>query len=302
MRFPNWVCKDCGKPFGRKWNAKRHIKICHYGFGTLLSFIDYLSGRQFGIYPPNSPPSYRRKSTSFLDIYTDEFNRALARESVNRFFQLPQQRIQNDFNNIGNPSKANDYLPYDADKIFGIRAYACEKCLTTEALGVYFVDNQQKDVARREKKHVCNPKWIEETEQLTNKDMYTKKASDKLPEYLKTTIKARTKNKTYLTAIELSCYPPNNSIKFTQAKNSQNSITLQYSSERIIELAPSPPTNEHDDWATRAIKNKLTTLTDDEVEDFCQKVKDATFAFFTVKTDEGSTHFYLMAIAIQGSN
>ena len=50
MRFPNWVCKDCGKPFSRKWNGKRHINICHHGFGTLLSFIDYLSGRQFGIY------------------------------------------------------------------------------------------------------------------------------------------------------------------------------------------------------------------------------------------------------------
>lgn len=129
--------------------------------------------------------------------------------------------------------------------------------------------------------------------------MYTKEASDKLPEYLKTIIKAWTNNKMNLIAIELSCYPPNNSIKFIEAKNSQNSITLQYSRERIIELAPpsSSPTNEHDDWAARAIKNKLTTLNDDELEDFCQKVKDATFAFFTVKTDEGSTHFYLMTIA-----
>ncbi len=131
MRFPNWVCKDCGKPFSRKWNGKRHIKICHHGFGILLRFIDYLSGRQFGIYPPNSPPSYRRNSTSFFDIYTDEFNRALARESVNRFFQLPQQRIQNNFNNIGIPSKPSHYLPDDADKIFGFRAHVCEKCLTT---------------------------------------------------------------------------------------------------------------------------------------------------------------------------
>ena len=89
MRFPNWVCKDCGRSFGRKSNGKRHIELCHCGFGTLLSFIDYMSGRQFGIYPPSSPPSYRRKSTSFFDIYADEFNRALAREAVNRFFHRP---------------------------------------------------------------------------------------------------------------------------------------------------------------------------------------------------------------------
>ena len=94
---------------------------------ALVSFIDYLSGRQFGIYPSNSPPPYRRKSTSYFDIYTDELNRALAREAVNRFFRPPQQRMQNNFNNIGNVSKANHYLPENADKIFGIRAHACEK-------------------------------------------------------------------------------------------------------------------------------------------------------------------------------
>jgi hypothetical protein len=68
-----------------------------------MSFIDYLSGRQFGIYPSSPPPSYRRKSTSYFDIYTDEFNRALARESVNRFFHPPQPRMKNNFNNISNP-------------------------------------------------------------------------------------------------------------------------------------------------------------------------------------------------------
>jgi hypothetical protein len=107
-----------------------------------MSFIDYLSGRQFGIYPSSPPPSYRRKSTSYFDIYTDEFNRALARESVNRFFHPPQPGMKNNFNNISNPLVYNRPHAEDAEKIFGIRAHACEKCLTTEALRVYFVDNQ----------------------------------------------------------------------------------------------------------------------------------------------------------------
>ena len=193
------------------------------------SFIDYLSGRQFGIYPSNSPPSYRRKSTSYFDIYTDELNRALAREAVNRFFRPPQQRIQNNFNNIGNVSKANHYLSENADKIFGIRAHACEKCLTTEPLEVYFVDNQKKEVTRRENKHICNPQLVEEAKQLPNKDMYAKEASDKLPQYLKTVIKAWTKNKTNLIAIELSCYPLNNSIK--SYKRTIRKIRLQYTTQ-----------------------------------------------------------------------
>jgi hypothetical protein len=121
MRFPNWVCSDCGRPFGRKWNGKRHMRLCHYGFGVLVSFIDYLSGRQWGFYPSSSPPSYGRKSTSFFDIYTDEFNRALARESVNRFFHRPPPGIKSNFNNNGNPSRLNHHLPVDIYKIFGFR-------------------------------------------------------------------------------------------------------------------------------------------------------------------------------------
>jgi hypothetical protein len=302
MRFPNWVCSDCGKPFGRKWNGQRHMQLCHYGFGSLVSVMDYLSGRQSGFYPSSPPPSYRRKSTSFFDIYTDEFNRALARESVNRFFRPTQQRMQNNFNDIGNQLGFNRPHAEDAEKIFGIRAHTCEKCLTTEALRVYFVDNQNKNVTRREETHICNPQWIEETQQLTNRDIYAKEAYGKLPGYLKTVIKGWTKNKAYLTAIELPRYPLNNSIKIMQKINPANSITLQYSREQIIELAPSPP-NEQNDWTTRAIKNRLTTLNDEEIGDFCQKVKDATFAFFKVKTNEEvSTRFYLMAIAKNNNN
>jgi hypothetical protein len=114
-------------------------------------------------------------------------------------------------------------------------------------------------------------------------------------------IKGWTKNKAYLIAIELPRYPLDNSVKIMQKVNPPNSITLQYSREQIIELIPSPP-NDQNDWTTRAIKNKLTTLKDEEIGDFCQKVKDATFAFFKVKTEEVSTHFYLMAIAKNNNN
>jgi hypothetical protein len=297
MRFPNWVCSNCGRPFGRKWNGQRHVQLYHYGFGALVSFIDYLSGRQSGIYPSRSPPSYGRRSTSYFDIYADEFNRALARESVNRFFHPSQSGIKNNFNNVGNISRFDHHDPGEIDKIFGFRAHACGKCLTMEALKVYFVDNKTKDVTRKEERHICNPQWVDEAQRLTNRDIYVKQASDKLPEYLKTIIKAWTKNKTHLTATELQHLPSDNSIKIMQATNPQNSITLQYSRERIITLASSQQTNEQNDWANRAIKSKLTSLNDEEVEDFCQKVKDATFAFFKVKDEKGSAHLYLMAIA-----
>jgi hypothetical protein len=170
MRFPNWVCSDCGRPFGRRWNGLRHLQICHHGFGALVSFIDYLSGRQSGFYPSSSPPSYTRKTTSFFDIYKDEFNIALARESVNRFLDPPQPGMKNNFN-IGNQLGLNRHHPEDAEKIFGFRANACEKCLTTESLRVYFVDNQKKNVTRREERHICNSQWVEEAKQLGSRHL-----------------------------------------------------------------------------------------------------------------------------------
>ena len=136
--------------------------------------------------------------------------------------------MKNNFNNNVNPSRLNHHVPVDIDKIFGFRAHACEKCLTTEALRVYFVDNQNKNVTRREERHTCNPQWVEEAIRLTNRDIYAKEADGKLPEYLKKIIKGWTKNKVWLTAIELQHLPSDNSVKIMQAINPQNSITLQY--------------------------------------------------------------------------
>ena len=67
--------------------------------------------------------------------------------------------MKNNFNNNVNPSRLNHHVPVDIDKIFGFRAHDCEKCLTTEALEVYYVDNQKKKVTRKEKRHVCNSQW-----------------------------------------------------------------------------------------------------------------------------------------------
>lgn len=97
--------------------------------------------------------------------------------------------------NIGNQLGLNRHHPEDAEKIFGFRANACEKCLTTESLRVYFVDNQKKNVTRREERHICNSQWVEEAKQLGSRDIYAKEAYGKLPEYLKKTIKGWTKTK-----------------------------------------------------------------------------------------------------------
>ncbi len=68
----------------RKSSVKRHITSLHAGDASLVSFIDYVVGRQTGIYPPSSSgyfpdplaPDYQKKGkkTSW-EIYEEEFIR-----------------------------------------------------------------------------------------------------------------------------------------------------------------------------------------------------------------------------------
>jgi hypothetical protein len=56
----------------------------HKGYGNLVSFVDYLLGRQWGIYMPNPRPTYQRKEENKMQIMNEEFLKQIARESANR--------------------------------------------------------------------------------------------------------------------------------------------------------------------------------------------------------------------------
>ncbi len=76
---PNWVCSTCGMWSNRKFSVKRLIINKHYGNAFLVTYIDYLVGRQSGLYLPSSPPDYQKKERSFLDIFNEEFWKEKAR-------------------------------------------------------------------------------------------------------------------------------------------------------------------------------------------------------------------------------
>jgi hypothetical protein len=85
---PNWVCSNCGMWSSRKFSVKRHIANKHYGNANLVSYIDYLVGRQSGLYLPSSLPYYENKRRTPLDIFTEEFWKEKARLAArgNKFF------------------------------------------------------------------------------------------------------------------------------------------------------------------------------------------------------------------------
>jgi hypothetical protein len=59
---PKWACASCGMYSSRRFSVKRHIQNLHSGGAFLVSFIDYVVGRQAGYYLPSFPPTYETKS------------------------------------------------------------------------------------------------------------------------------------------------------------------------------------------------------------------------------------------------
>ncbi|MFL6411033.1 MAG: hypothetical protein ACJ71K_07290, partial [Nitrososphaeraceae archaeon] len=79
-----------------------------------------------------------------------------------------------------------------------------------------------------------------------------------------------------------------------KSETAARSITFQCVGDKCIKLA-NPGDESY--WPIRAIENKQTTLDNEELIDFLQKVGNATFGFFKVKSQ-----LYLMAIAVISSD
>lgn len=79
---PNWACGTCGMYSSRKYSVQRHIKNLHKGRGYLLSFVDYLVGRQMGYYHWNSKPTYQKTKPDYSAIVEEEVWRERARINV----------------------------------------------------------------------------------------------------------------------------------------------------------------------------------------------------------------------------
>jgi hypothetical protein len=102
MEKPNWVCVSCGMWSSRKYSVERHISTVHGGNSLMVSFIEYIVGRQTGIYRPPSPAaptghrnvqsrepkSQEPKTTAGpYDIYNDEYWKQIAREAARRDYR-----------------------------------------------------------------------------------------------------------------------------------------------------------------------------------------------------------------------
>jgi hypothetical protein len=97
MNKPNWVCVGCGMWSSRKYSVKRHISNVHNGFSMMVSFTEYVVGRQTGIYLPPIPAApavgrdiksrepYRSAQDRMFSIgFWKEMGRDAARKKIQR--------------------------------------------------------------------------------------------------------------------------------------------------------------------------------------------------------------------------
>jgi hypothetical protein len=78
----------------RRYSVKRHIYNVHDGFSAMVPFIEYIVGRQTGMYGPPSQPiqtarsgvqsQQPRKSPYLLDTMAEEFWKEKARQAARR--------------------------------------------------------------------------------------------------------------------------------------------------------------------------------------------------------------------------
>ena len=89
MKKPNWVCSACSMWSNRKSSVKRHIKNQHNGNASLVTFMDYIVGRQSGLYlrlsqPLSSFQQLKSRTKSPLRIYLLEYMKEKARLSARK--------------------------------------------------------------------------------------------------------------------------------------------------------------------------------------------------------------------------
>jgi hypothetical protein len=83
---PRWACASCGMYSSRRYSVKRHIQNVHSTGAFLVSFVDYLVGRQAGYYLPSFPPTYESKTddsnVDYQKIIKDEILRGMVRKNL----------------------------------------------------------------------------------------------------------------------------------------------------------------------------------------------------------------------------
>jgi hypothetical protein len=305
MSKPVWACPLCGEDFTRKSSAERHSSKLHKGGSLPVRYINYLTGRLSGQYPPplTPPRLLGRKNKTVADSSRGDILYANHFETKNRseYIAAPPTAT----NPLRNPVAEAVHNFVDVEKTYtqllplinvntfptdiGIAkpigfSGICDLCLSGQIEAVW---NFVEDGSLTKVIHACDAEAVMRvTPQSEEKRKALRHASVRcLADVVNYWIGH---TEVYLKAEEIL---PTESYDFVT--NAERPSHGGY-----ISLDP-----KENDWADRAVKeNKKTsmatgavTINKNELMDFLS-IARATFGIFRVKMPDGGTRDFFMYI------
>lgn len=165
--------------------------------------------------------------------------------------------------------KSNTFLPpfkIEDLKIIGYTAYICEECLISHPLTLYWNTLSMKPVPTR---HTCNNERIIEVQQeIHNKKEVTASLIDELRDVMFLIVKQWTGARPLLRVAEIPSI----------LQGLQNLKPIDYKN-----------------WGIRAIRNRFTVLSDEELADFLILAKANTYGYFKMKGRNAAYFMYIGA-------
>ncbi|MGB8938299.1 MAG: hypothetical protein WCC17_24670 [Candidatus Nitrosopolaris sp.] len=316
MKFPKYSCSVCRQPSSRKWNLYRHISNCHAGIGNCVSNWDFpedargphwnrwknhkhMTGainqkeKSHYIRPDLSNESNDTKPFDYQHVFTEAVLVELAKMAVSAI-QPTQSRIPFPFSLMS--SMQSPIGTYNADhtanlQIFGFRGYVCDKCLTAEAHYVAFPNAEGQ--GRIQAGHFCDPAKAAAASGLVDSYGMIRSLQDKIPTLIKQKVNSRNGNNNHLVALSLS-NPKEDTIKLPNpADPSKPKIAFPYSEQTHLNLEPAKENKNKRDYLRRAITLCTTPLSDEELIDFLEHMRNATYGVVTVHnntSEDNSNH------------
>lgn len=227
-------------------------------------------------YQKNNPPlQHKNPLDARLEILRKavEFKRLteeLSFTSIRQRYYIPS----NECVNQANTSRSFQLPSFEDLEVVGYKGYVCKECLIAHPLAIYRHEYLPA-IKPIPTGHTCDNQRMLEIQQLNDNkeaviaDLYT----NELPKLMLGVVRKWTKGQTRLTAIEASS-PFDGCHEFTISHEKQ--------------------------WAIRAVRDGFTVLTDEELADFMNTVRDSTYAYLKILDDEmnkNSGKLYFMNIS-----
>ena len=307
MKFPKYSCSVCRKPSSRKWNLVRHINNCHAGKGYCVSNWDFPEDT-YGLYwnrwkkgatsqkershyirPDllkyfvSSNESNDRKPFDYLNLMSETFIKTLAENMALSVIQATQSRMSFPFSPMSfmqSPMGNYNANPAANLQIFGFRGYVCEKCLTPETQYVAFPVKGEGSIQGG---HSCDTSKAGAASGLVvDRVKVYRSLQDKIPTLIKQKVNSRNGNNNHLVALRLPS-PREEIIKlYNPADPSKPKIAIPYSKQRHLNLEPAKENKNKRDYLRRAFTLSTTPLSDEELINFLELMRNTTFGVVTV--------------------